>query len=73
MECSLVKPKRLALRFWSRATKVSNISRMLQRVNLESQVLAAASNALEDLLPLVADALLAIGRIQPGQIILVTA
>ncbi|MFN0107008.1 MAG: DUF5615 family PIN-like protein [Bryobacteraceae bacterium] len=36
-------------------------------------VLGAASNALEDLLPLVDSALLAIDRIQPGQVIRVTA
>jgi hypothetical protein len=36
-------------------------------------VLGGASNALEDLLPLVADALLAIDRIRPGQVIRVTA
>jgi len=35
-------------------------------------VLRGASNALEDLLPLVADALLAIDRMQPGQVIRVT-
>lgn len=35
-------------------------------------VLAAASNALEDLLPLVKNALLAIGTIQPGQVVRVT-
>ena len=35
-------------------------------------VLSAASNALEDLLPLVANALLAIERIQPGKVIRVT-
>ena len=35
-------------------------------------VLAAPSNALEDLLPLVPNALLAINRIQPGQVIRVT-
>ena len=32
-------------------------------------VLAALSNALEDLLPLVPDALLAIDQVQPGRII----
>ena len=32
-------------------------------------VLGAASNALEDLLPLVAEALAAIDRVQPGQVI----
>jgi hypothetical protein len=36
-------------------------------------VLGAPSNALGDLLPLVANALLAIGRIQAGQVIRVTA
>ena len=36
-------------------------------------VLCAPSNALEDLLPLVPNALLAISRIQPGQVIRVTA
>jgi hypothetical protein len=36
-------------------------------------VLGAASNALEDLLPLVARALVAIDRVQPGQVIRVTA
>jgi hypothetical protein len=36
-------------------------------------VLGAASNALEDLLPLVAAALVAIGRVQPGQVIRVSA
>ncbi len=35
-------------------------------------VLAAPSNALEDLLPLVANALIAINRIQPEQVIRVT-
>ena len=36
-------------------------------------VLGAASNALEDLLPLVAEALAAIDRVQPGQVIRVTS
>jgi hypothetical protein len=36
-------------------------------------VLGGASNALEDLLPVVANALLAIDRIQPGKVIRVTA
>lgn len=36
-------------------------------------VLCAASNALEDLLPLVANALIAIDQIQHGQVIRVTA
>ena len=36
-------------------------------------VLGATSNALEDLLPLVAKALVAIDRVQPGQVFRVTA
>jgi len=36
-------------------------------------VLGGESNALEDLLPLVADTLLAIDRIRPGQVIRVAA
>ena len=36
-------------------------------------VLGAASNAIEDLLPLVGAALAAIGRVQPGQVIRVAA
>ena len=54
-----------------------------QQQNLEHQqnltkralgvvVLGAASNALEDILPLVAAALAAIDRVQPGQVIRVT-
>ncbi|MEO8657573.1 MAG: hypothetical protein ABI693_03845 [Bryobacteraceae bacterium] len=36
-------------------------------------VLGASSNALEDLLPLVPDALIAIARVKPGQVIRVAA
>ena len=48
-----------------------------QQQNLATQalgvvVLGAASNALEDLLPLVPAALAAIDRVQPGQVIRVT-
>lgn len=39
---------------------------------LDVVVLGAASNALEDILPLVASALAAIDRVQPGQVIRVT-
>ena len=45
----------------------------LKKRNLGVIVLAASSNALEDLLPLVADALAAIGRVKPGQVIPVAA
>ncbi|MGH9255650.1 MAG: DUF5615 family PIN-like protein [Vicinamibacterales bacterium] len=41
----------------------------LTQRNLDVVVLAAASNALEDLLPLVPETLTAIERVQPGQIL----
>ena len=45
----------------------------LTALKLGIVVLGAASNALEDLLPLVARTLVAIDRIQPGQVIRITA
>ncbi len=45
----------------------------LTKRKLSAVVPGAASNALEDLLPLVAKALVAIERVQPGQVVRVTA
>jgi len=47
--------------------------RNLTKRKLGIVVLGAASNALEDLLPLVARALVAIDRVKPGQVVRVTA